>query len=52
MDEALDSMRRIAERAAAVEGLREKTVAWMRDGYRSFRTFLREDVARDPRPHP
>lgn len=44
-----DEMRRIAERAAAVEGLREKTVAWMRDGYRSFRSFLREDVARERR---
>jgi integrase/recombinase XerC len=42
-----DEMRRVAERATAVEGLSSKTVAWMRDGYRSFRAFLHQDAARE-----
>lgn len=47
LEHADNEVQRIAARAATVENLRAKTVAWMQDGYRSFRAFLREDVARE-----
>jgi integrase/recombinase XerC len=41
------AMERLYVRGEAVEGLRPATVRWLRDGYRSFRTFLREEAGRE-----
>ncbi len=38
------AMERLYVRGETVEGLRPATVRWLRDGYRSFRGFLREDI--------
>jgi integrase len=43
-DAAVD---RLATHATTVEGLRSSTIRWLRDGYRSFRAFLREDGERE-----
>jgi integrase/recombinase XerD len=47
LSHADEAMERLYTRGANVEGLRRTTVRWLRDGFRSFRTFLREDTARE-----
>lgn len=41
------AIERLYLRGETVEGLRPATVRWLRDGYRSFRSFLREDIRRE-----
>jgi len=41
------AIERLYLRGEAVEGLRPATVRWLRDGYRSFRAFLRDEAPRE-----
>jgi len=42
-----EAAQRVYRRGSEIDGLRPTTIRWMRDAYRSFRAFLREDHQRE-----